>query len=322
MPAGWLETSVRPAVNPISGWPAGGLGWPRRHGRPPLLGADPGAIRLAIAGVGILGGAGAAWLASTSQIEASGPVAAVLAVVLGWSFIGSGLVAGRARSENRLGPVMVFIGFAWFATFLADARNPVAFTIGTALENVYLVGFAYLVLAFPSGRLRTHVERLVIACAIVLATVVEWVWLLFTDSRAIVCPVCPRNVFELVRDDALSETLLQGQRLAGIVLSLFMLLLLVSRWRRASAPLRHSLAPVLWTDAATFAALAASVLNDVFGQPLGALPAWVLACVFASIAIAVLAALLQRRLAHTSLAGAWLLASRRGSVRQVGRKSG
>jgi len=274
-------------------------------------------MQAAIGGAALLAGVAAAWLASRSQIEASGPIAAVLAVVLGWSFIGSGLVAWRARSENRLGPVMVFIGFAWFATFLADARDPLAFTVGTALENVYLVGFAYLVLAFPSGRLRTHVERVVIGCAIVLATVVEWVWLLFTDSRAIICPVCPRNAFELVRDDALSESLLQGQRMAGILLSLFMLLLLVSRWRRASAPLRHSVAPVLWTGAATFAALAVSVLNDAFQQPLGALPAWVLACVFASIAIAVLAVLLQQRLAHTAVAGLIVELGRRGQGTDV-----
>jgi hypothetical protein len=35
---------------------------------------------------------------------------------------------------------MVAIGFAWFATFLADARDPLPFTIGTAVEVFYLVG--------------------------------------------------------------------------------------------------------------------------------------------------------------------------------------
>ena len=76
---------------------------------------------------------------------------AALALVVGWAYIGSGLVARRQRPENRLGTVMVFIGFAWFATFLADAGSSLVFTLGTAVESVYLLGFVYLVLSFPTG---------------------------------------------------------------------------------------------------------------------------------------------------------------------------
>jgi hypothetical protein len=67
---------------------------------------------------------------------------AVLALIVGWAYIGSGLIARRQRPDNRLGAVMVFIGFAWFATFLADADSPVPFTVGTALEDIYLLGFS------------------------------------------------------------------------------------------------------------------------------------------------------------------------------------
>ena len=68
---------------------------------------------------------------------------------------------------------MVFIGFAWFVTFLADSEDPVVFTLGTALQNVYLLGFVYLVLSFPSGRLRGRLERILFLAAIVLTIVVE-----------------------------------------------------------------------------------------------------------------------------------------------------
>jgi len=249
-------------------------------------------------------GVGAALLLLGSD-RAPSPAAAsvVLALVVGWAYIGSGLIARRQRPENRLGAVMVFVGFAWFATVLADADASLPFTLGTALESVYLVGFVYLVLAFPTGRLRGRLELGLVAAAIVLVTVVELAWLLFADSRSQICSDCPHNAFEVTRNDGLANGLLQGQRTIGVVLSVFTVVLLVRRWRRASPPERQAGAPVLWTGSAMFATLAISVGNDIFGQPLGAGPEWSRSVVFASIPIAVLAVLLQRRLARGAVAG-------------------
>ena len=249
-------------------------------------------------------GVGAALLVLGSERE-RGPVAAsaALALVVGWAFVGSGLIARRQRPENRLGTVMVFIGFAWFATFLADAGSSLVFTFGKALESVYLLGFVYLVLSFPTGRLRSKLERALIAAAVVIVTVVEIGWLLFADSRSQICAGCPGNAFEIARNDRIANGILQGQRTVGVVLSLFTVALLVRRWRRASAPERRAGAPVLWAGSAMFAALAFSVVNDIFNHPLGEGPAWAREVVFASIPVAVLAVLLQRRLARGAVAG-------------------
>jgi signal transduction histidine kinase len=249
-------------------------------------------------------GVGASLLVLGGDRERSPAAAsAALALVVGWSFIGSGLVARRQRPENRLGAVMVFIGFAWFATFLADANASLPFTLGKALESVYLLGFVYLVLSFPSGQLRGKLDRALVTAAVVLVTVVEVAWLLFADSHAQICSDCPHNAFELRRDDGLANGILQGQRSVGVVLSVFTVGLLVRRWVRASAPERHAGAPVLWAGSAMFAALAFSVANDIFGHPLGLGPAWTREVVFASIPVAVLAVLLQRRLARGAVAG-------------------
>src|SRR3954452_16540920 len=79
-----------------------------------------------IAALALGAGVGAVLLVLASDRERS-PVAAsaALALVVGWTYIGSGLIARRTRPENRLGGVMVFIGFAWFATFLSDASPSV-----------------------------------------------------------------------------------------------------------------------------------------------------------------------------------------------------
>jgi len=259
---------------------------------------------LVIAPLAVGVGVGAALLVLGSDRERSPAAAsAVLALVVGWAYVGSGLVGRRQRPENRLGMVMVFVGFAWFATFLADAGSSLVFSVGKALESVYLLGFVYLVLAFPTGRLRSRVDRGLIVAAVALVTVVELVWLLFADSRTQICSECPQNAFEVTRDDGLANGILQAQRSVGVVLSVFTVALLVRRWRRASAPERRAGAPVLWAGSAMFAALAFSVANDIFGHPLGEGPAWTREVVFASIPVAVLAVLVQRRLARGAVAG-------------------
>ncbi len=259
---------------------------------------------LVIALLALPAGVGAALLVLGSERERAPVVlSAAVALLVGWAYIGSGLVARRQRPENRLGTVMVFIGFAWFATFLADAGSSLVFTLGKALESVYLLGFVYLVLSFPTGRLRSKLDRGLIVAGVALVTVVEVAWLLFADSRSQICSKCPDNAFELTRNDTVANVLLQGQRAVGVVLSVSTLALLVRRWLRASAPERRAGAPVLWAGSAMFAALAFSVANDIFDHPLGEGPAWTREIVFASIPVAVLAVLLQRRLARGAVAG-------------------
>jgi len=248
-------------------------------------------------------GVGAAVLVVGSDREPSPAWAsAAVALLVGWAYIGSGLVAWRHRPEVLVGPVMVFIGFTWFVTFLADSDNGVLFTLGTALENVYLLGFVYLVLSFPSGRLRGRVESVLFLVATLLTAVVEVSYLLVGDST-VFCDRCPVNELQVADRNGLAEGILQSQRGAGLLFSLFTAVLLVNRWRRASAPHRRAVSPLLWTGGAMFGALALSIGNDIVGEPLSPLPTWTRAFVFAAIPVAVLAVMLQRRLARGAVAG-------------------
>jgi signal transduction histidine kinase len=258
---------------------------------------------VAVALAALAAGAGAAYLAVGRDFEPYQTASAPLALLVGWAFVGSGLVAVRRRPRNLLGPVMVFTGFAWFATFLTDAHGPWLFTIGTALESVYLVGFVYLILSFPTGRLPGRAERAVTSAAIALVTVVELVSLLFTDSDAVLCDGCPQNVLEVTRNDSLANAILELQRTAGVALAVATVVLLVRRWRAATAPQRRAVAPVLWAGSATVILLAVSIANDVVDEPLGQAAKWAVYCVFASVPVAVLVVLLQQRLARGAVAG-------------------
>ena len=90
----------------------------------------------ALALAALAAGVGAAWLALGRTFEPYQTADAPLALLVGWAFVASGLVAWHQHPRNLLGPAMVFTGFAWFATYLTDAHAPWAFTLGTAIQSV------------------------------------------------------------------------------------------------------------------------------------------------------------------------------------------
>jgi len=261
--------------------------------------------KLAVLAVaGLAAGTGAAWLAGSHRPFVAYQTANVpFCLIVGWSFIGCGLIAWQQRPGNRLGPVMVFTGFAWFATFLTDARDPLLFTAGTAVQSVYLVGLAYLILSFPSGRLRGRLEHGLLWAGIAITTVVQFAAMLAADSGAILCSYCPANLLEVGRNDGLANGLLQAERLVGAALAVTVLVLLARRWWWASAAQRHAVAPVLWAGGATLVALAVSAAWDATKLPYEQVPKQVVWVAVATLPVAVLAVLLERRLARGAVAG-------------------
>jgi hypothetical protein len=79
---------------------------------------------------------------------------AVLGVAIGWSFVASGLVAWARRPENPIGPVMVAGGLLRLgAEFCTGSNEPLLFPVGHLLHPGLWIAVAYVLLAFPSGRL-------------------------------------------------------------------------------------------------------------------------------------------------------------------------
>jgi len=256
-----------------------------------------------VAVAAVLAGGGAAWLAVHRTFDPYQTAPALLALLVGWSFIGSGLATSRVRSDSRLGKVMVFTGFAWFASFLTDSHDALLFSVGTAVQSVYLVGVVYLVITFPSGRLQTTFERVLISSGIVLVTVVPAASLIFSDSHAVLCDACPPNAFEITRNDALANGLVQLERICGASIVLLALGLAIARWVRASSLQRRTVAPMVLAGGTTLAAVIVSAVNDAVGHPLEDVPKHVLFVALATLPVATALVLLQRRLARAAVAG-------------------
>src|SRR6185503_1683965 len=116
----------------------------------------------------------------------------VLAVGLGWGFIGTGLYAWWRRPENRMGALMVLVGFTWFLGALGEAGGPWLFSLGSALSNVWIGAFALMLVAFPTGVVGRGLERALVWLG--------WIAVGLSALRTFVtarpdtsCSPCPRN---------------------------------------------------------------------------------------------------------------------------------
>ena len=135
----------------------------------------------AIALAGILAGIAAVKLSAHPPAGRPTEPGPALEFLVGAALFGCGLGSWRARPENRLGPAMVLIGFAWFAEELTNATTPWLNTLGIAVQSYWIAGMLYLLLSFPSGRL-TRLERWLLGVA--LAAVSLQLVALLIGSRA------------------------------------------------------------------------------------------------------------------------------------------
>jgi signal transduction histidine kinase len=256
-----------------------------------------------VAIAGVLAGAGAVWLAAHPQPTGPSEPSAILTLVVGASLLGCGLASWQSRPENRIGPIMVFTSFAWFAVQLTQSPTPWVYTIGTALQSVWGVGLIYLLLAFPSGRLPTSIDRWLVGAAIGLTLGFELLAMLYGNKAGLRCAGCTDNLLQVVRDNHKAQGLLNLQRLLGSVALVTVIIVLVRRWLTASVAQRRAVTPVLVAGCTTLTALAWTVTFDLLGDPLGALPAHVWFLTMATVPIAVMFVFLQRRLARGMIAG-------------------
>ena len=224
-----------------------------------------------------------------------------LALLIGWSFAGAGVVASVLRPENRFGTLLYATGLTWFTSTLMTADSAAVFTLGLLTAPWWLGVFFHALHAFPSGRLEAPWSRALVGLLYVDVTVMQAVRLLFTASTDLPgCGACPANLL-LVSDrpGAAALLLVVQQAAVGSLVIGGTLLLLTRRWLRATAPQRRALAPVLVTGA---------VCLVVQGVGLAATPAsvrqsegWVGAVTFTAVPVAFLLGLLRQRLDRSAV---------------------
>ncbi len=220
----------------------------------------------------------------------------VLGVAIGWSFIGSGLVACVRRPENPIRRAMVLGGFARLAAeFCTGSHQPVLYAAGHLFHPVFWIAVGYVLLAFPAGRLDSSLSRWILAgAAFVLPLRLAWL-LLGGDTRT-------RDGLAITYTSQGVNALERAETIVELVVVPLVILVLARRWRHASPRLRFALAPVLWVGAAGFGGFLLTVANDNVGDPLGHVPMVLLDLVLAGVAVGILIGLLRSRLARAAVA--------------------
>ncbi len=214
-------------------------------------------VGLAGAALGI--GVSAVLATHSYDSQPGGNIAAAL--LIGWSFLGTGLYAWASRPHNRVGPLMVAVGFAWMIVILSNTDVPLLFTIGNLCAALPYALVVHLLLAYPSGRVRTPLARRVVTLAYLDVTVGVLLYQVF-DANLADEPDSPPNLLRIADAHHLSDAILAGVTLFGVALVVVAGTLLVQRWSAAPRLQRRALAPVLWTGALLLGALALSLLAD------------------------------------------------------------
>jgi signal transduction histidine kinase len=222
-------------------------------------------LRLALWPVALATAAGTATLILTGGLADSPGLTATIGVVVGLAWWLIGLEQWRRMPGRRIGPLMVGLGFAWFAGLLVHAPVSLLYTVGLFCRALFIALLGHLLLAFPRDRLEGRPARAIAVAAYVDTLLVNGVSVLFTD------PGSPdyRNLALVEPDPVLARTFQDTARGIGVALLIATLVVVADRWRRATPPWRRAVGPVLWLAAAAAALAALRLLNKALGGPLG-----------------------------------------------------
>jgi signal transduction histidine kinase len=265
-------------------------------------------FRLALIGLGLAGLAGGVvsliLALSSDHLDEVQIGGVVFYPLIGWSFIGTGLFAWWRRPDNRFGALMTAVGFVWFLAALIASEVSGLFTIGGLFAALPYAFLLHMLVAFPSGRLETRWERMLVGIGYFDTTVVHAVAILFQNTLdPDVCTGCPPNAVLISDQEVVSGVAYGVQSVIGVFGVTAIAILLVRRWRSASPAMRSALAPVLLVGAVTATLLGLSLLGDVTGVPDGAgedVIDVLGAAAMASVPFAFLAGLLHSRLSRAA----------------------
>jgi PAS domain S-box-containing protein len=257
-----------------------------------------------VATVAIVEAVVAGLLISKSHQEGNGVVVGVAAIVAGLSFVVSGLIALHRRPENKTGLYLAAVGYLWLLGALTAANSSAVFTVGQWISGFAFIPFAALLLSFPTGRLDRPSRTIVRLTA--LYVLVGPVVLLF-DKRVPGCSdSCPDSAAAVWNQPALAHVIEILDALIPIALCAVAVVILVRRWRAASAPLRRLLLPVYAAGGATLVLLlVGNAVGPIVPGVNGVLgPIFVL--LFTAVPYAFLFGILRSKLARGSVAGLML----------------
>ena len=159
------------------------------------------------------------------------------------AFIVAGILAISRRPSNRVGYLMATVGVVWMLPDIGFVQSSLAYTLSELFTGMQWVFLAYLALAFPTGRLASRADRLVMSVGYVFAIANAIGSLPFYNPH-VSCPPCPANLILIKHDPSLAHVLSQIDGAIGVAFAIVGGVRLIEHWRTASLRGRRALTPV------------------------------------------------------------------------------
>jgi signal transduction histidine kinase len=264
----------------------------------------------AIAFAALVSGAAASALIASSDHTPKPGAGIAIGLAISWSFIGTGLYAWWRRPSNRFGALMTAVGFTFMLGALTASDDSVVFTVGVLVSSFYFVVFAHMLLAYPDGRLERRWHGWLLGAGYALCVIGPLPQLLwgFSERMRESCPDCPESALLIERDDTLRDVLNGLASVIGVAIVAVVLVILIRRWRAATAPQRRAMAPILWSGVALLVVLGAALGSDAAGiVRLTDVLGWLSLLVFASVPWVFLIGLVRSRVARAGAVSELLL---------------
>jgi PAS domain S-box-containing protein len=166
-----------------------------------------------------------------------------LDLLLPWAFAIAGLIAMARRPENGTGRLLLTVCFGWLLSLLSASDDRALYTIGQASGALALAAVVHLVLAYPSGRLQTRIDRVVVTSGWTLAIVANVLDLLFV-RRPSDCPTCPTNALFVTDSKTAADAIDTTANVIAALLIGTVVVVVARRYRAATPVARRLMRPI------------------------------------------------------------------------------
>jgi PAS domain S-box-containing protein len=288
----------------------------RPTSRPSASGADQN-VAPPVAGLAALGAAGVALSAAAAWIAGTGAgsdprwlSAAAHALVIA-APIAAGLYAVYRDPGGRFGWLLLLAGVLWSPTMLAESSDAVLYSVGRVWVWLAELLLIYLVLAFPSGRLASRVDRVLVRAGAVVVSLYVVTALLGEypePSPWATCGTdCPSNALMLPSSEPgfVGAALMPVAQAASIVVFAGVALQLLRRLLNGSSLMRVELVPVLAAAVVRMGATAAFLIarEGDAGAQLTEVLGWIALLATPAVSVGFLIGLLRSRARATRALG-------------------
>jgi signal transduction histidine kinase len=209
----------------------------------------PRTTLLGVAAVGIAMIATATWLPlnSTYLPPADNPTTIAVFALLGLAWLLAAEVTLVRQPGNPLWKlILAYLVMSWFVWALQFVPDRVVQGLAITFHPMDIAVFVHVLVAFPSGHLRTRFDRRLVLTVYALVVGIYLLWAALWEPAAS-CPTawCPENVLLIWPQNELAGEVTRAGQLAAPIVGLFVLYAIWRHWRAAAPAARRTLLPVV-----------------------------------------------------------------------------